>query len=204
MRLSCCFRVVLISGFFCVLSCNVVAQVLIEDQASGQVGEIVVVALNTPTNQIVQSFTPTLSGIGFVQLQTVIAALDPGSLGLTVVVQLREGGSLGPVIAATTPLFLQNLGTEFTPFFFPDNVPLTANQPYYFEPVVLGGGALDVAIKTPGPYDRGNLFLNGGPANPLSDLWFREGLVVPEPGTGVFVLMGLVLLFGWSRRRNRC
>ena len=176
---------------------------LIEDQANGQAGEIAVTSLSTPTNQIVQSFTPALNGIGFVQLQTVIAALAPGSLGVTVVVQLRDNGCLGPVIATTTPLFMQNLGTEFTTFFFPDNVPLTANQPYYFEPVVLGGGALDVANISPSPYDRGNLFVNGA-ANPLSDLWFREGLVVPEPGTVWLALLGAGALVFCRRFGRSC
>jgi hypothetical protein len=117
------------------------AQVLVEDQASGPVGQFVTVAHQIPRESVVQSFTPSQPGIGFIQLQTVISPSVPGG-GVTVEVQLREGGSLGPIIATTLPLFMQNVGTEFTVFYFGENFPITPEREYFLEPIVLGGGQL--------------------------------------------------------------
>jgi len=178
-------------------------QVLIEDQASGVVGEILTDTLLTPNAQLVQSFTPAFGGIGFVQLQTIVGALDPGNVGVTVVVQLREGGSLGPVIATTEPLFLQHLSNEFTTFLFSDNILIIPDVTYFFQPVVLSGGSLAVVEKIASTYTRGDLFVNGSPTGGRSDLWFREGLVaIPERSIVWLALLGAGGVWVGNRRRR--
>jgi hypothetical protein len=114
------------------------------------------------------------------------------------------------VIAISSPLFFQSLSIEYPIFYFSDNIAITANLPYYFQPLVLGGGELDFHMKDLGTYGRGDLFLNGGSANPLADLWFREGVVVPEPAvywlllasTGLLLMHWLVRRDTWPRRAN--
>jgi hypothetical protein len=117
------------------------------------------------------------------------------------VLQLREGGSLGPVIATTQPLFLQNLGSQFTTFLFAANVSITPNQTYYIQPTVEGGGVLSIAFKSPSGYLRGDLISNGL-TDPLADLWFREGLVIPEPAIGWLALLGAGGIWLYNRRRR--
>src|SRR5438046_2638941 len=55
-----------------------------------------------------------------------------------------------------------------------------------------------VGYKGPSTYDRGDLFSNGAPSGAV-DLWFQEGIVVPEPGAGWLLLLGSGL-FVWHRR----
>jgi len=177
------------------------AQVLIIDQASVPDGEILGQGLSVPRASVVQSFTPTFSSIGFVQFQDFVIP-DISSGGVTVFVQLRDGGSLGPVIATTAISFLQNRGTENTVFYFSDNIPITSGREYFVEPVVLGGGSLELLKKSGSSYERGDLYANGIP-NPGEDLWFREGIVVPVPEPGI-VWMGVVGagMLWLSRRRS--
>jgi hypothetical protein len=46
-------------------------------------------------------------------------------------------------------------------------------------------------------YAGGTEFLQGQPGN--NDLWFREGIVVPEAGTWALLVIGCGLLV-WRRR----
>jgi len=48
-------------------------------------------------------------------------------------------------------------------------------------------------------YPGGTVFANGLPVGGMSDVWFREGIVVPEPGTWVLLVVGFGLL-GWRKR----
>jgi len=171
------------------------AQGFIVDQASGTIGENIQNSVILPGTPTVQSFTPSLSAIGFIQLSTFIQATSSGE---TVVINLRQDAYNGPIVSSTDPVFLINKGTAISTFLFPGNVPITRNQVYYFEPVVLSGGNLFLGYKSPSAYDRGQLFGNGLPNN-QGDLWFIDGIVVPEPGTVWMLLFG-GSVFIWHRR----
>jgi len=171
---------------------------LVVDQSSGTLDEIVTVATRLPDNQIAQSFTPLIPAVGFVQLQTSIFAISSGE---TLVVNLRQGSYNGPVVSSTDPVFLMNKITQINAFYFPENVPVTPNQLYFFEPVLLSAGSLDAGYKASSIYDRGEPWVNGGPSGP-GDFWFREGIVVPEPATVWFLLFGSAV-FIWRCRIER-
>ena len=171
------------------------AQGFIVDQASGTPNEITTESTTLPGNATVQSFTPSLSAVGFVQFQTFVSATSSGE---TVMINLRQDAYNGPIVSSTDPVFLMNKGTAISSFLFPGNVPITPNQVYYFEPVVLSAGNWDIGYKSPSGYDRGQLFSNGLPDN-QADLWFIEGIVVPEPGTVWMLLFG-GSMFLWHRR----
>ena len=65
------------------------------DQASGTLDEIVTDATRLPDNQIAQSFTPSLSVVGFVQFSQNVPAFV-GNDQVNFVVNLRQGAYNGP------------------------------------------------------------------------------------------------------------
>ena len=174
---------------------NALSQGLLVDQASGTPNEITTESTTLPGNAIVQSFTPSLSAVGFVQLQTYISAASSGE---TVMINLRQDAYNGPIVRSTDPVFLINKGTAINTFYFSGNVPITQNQVYFFEPMVLSAGNWNIGYK-PSSYDRGDMYSNGTPSGGFVDLWFQEGIVVPEPGTVGLLFLG-TSLFLWQRR----
>ena len=158
---------------------------LVVDQASGSLEESVVNAYLIPENQLVQSFTPSLNAVGFVQLRSLFTS--PQGNTVTVAVNLRQGAYDGPIISSTDPLIIIGFAGVGT-FYFPGNIPVTAGQMYFFEPVLKSAGSVDVGFKDPSSYLGGSLWGNGV-ISQTGDLWFREGIVVPEPST--FSLLGL-------------
>ena len=174
---------------------NALSQGLLVDQASGTVNELIQNSITLPGNATAQSFTPSLSAVGFIQLQAYISAASSGE---TVMINLRQDAYNGPIVSSTDPVFLINKGTAISTFLFPGNIPITPNQVYYFEPLVLSGGNWFVGYK-PSSYDRGDMYSNGTPSGGFVDLWFQEGIVVPEPGTVGLLFLG-TSLFLWYRR----
>jgi hypothetical protein len=172
---------------------NATGQGFIIDQASGDLVEPVVNSVVTPPNDIAQSFTPLLNTVGFVQLRSLVTS-NPSGGTVALVINLREGAYNGPIISSTDPVAIvgsAGLGT----FYFPNNVAVTPGQIYFFQPVVQSPGSLDIGFKDPSPYLSGNLWGNGVPS-PTGDLWFREGIVVPEPGVvWLFLIGGAALLW---------
>src|SRR5439155_17521498 len=158
---------------------------LVVDQASGTLEESVVNAYRMPENQLAQSFTPSFNAVGFVQLRSLLTF--PQGNTVTVAVNLRQGAYDGPIISSTDPLVIIGFADVGT-FYFPGNIPLTAGQMNFFEPMLRSPGSLDVGFKGPSTYSAGDLWINGA-QNLTVDLWFREGTVVPEPS--VFALLGL-------------
>ncbi|PYK97818.1 MAG: hypothetical protein DME19_14845 [Verrucomicrobia bacterium] len=171
-------------------------QGLLVDQASGTIGENIQNSITIPVQPTVQSFMPTLPGIGYIQLSTYIRA---ASSGVTVIINLRHDAYNGPIVSSTDPVIVVNKNTQISAFYFTGNIPVTPNQVYYFEPVVLSGGTWFVGYKGPSTYDRGDLFSNGVPSGGAVDLWFQEGIVVPEPRGVWLLLFGGSVLF-WCRR----
>src|SRR6266480_5860685 len=180
-------------------STRILAQGLIVDQASGTTSEFIQDFTRIPDNQIAQSFTPSLSAVGFVQFSEYISAF-PGNDQVTFVVNLRQGAYNGPILSSTDPVILVNKITQIGTFYYPDNVVVTPGQLYFFEPVLLSAGSMDIGYKSSSTYAGGYPFINGGPSGP-GDFWFREGIVVPEPGAvWLFMFGGAVFL--WRRRIN--
>jgi len=75
---------------------------------------------------------------------------------------------------------------------------VTPGVTYYFQPIIQSGDGFAVYAYNFG-YSGGNTFYNGT-ADSFNDLWFREGIVVPEPSTMALLLAGVGLSV--LRRRN--
>jgi hypothetical protein len=146
-----------------------------------------------------QSFTPTLSSIGFVQFEFI----DPHSgdgVGATVYVNLRADSLSGTILGSTAPVFMPDgfvLGV--TNFFFGASLTLTPGTTYYLQPVLQSGDSNWAILAGAFSYSGGTLFLNGTPDPNGFNAWFREGVLTPEPSPGLLVLLGIAGM--WCTRR---
>lgn len=114
---------------------------------------------------------------------------------------------LGPVLASTDLVFMPdgfgigNGNRGYTNFFFSTPAVVVPGVTYYLQPVVQSGDAWGIVSYNYG-YPGGSIFLQGV-ANPIIDLWFREGIyIVPEPSSALLVLLGGGLV-AWRHRKTR-
>jgi hypothetical protein len=137
-----------------------------------------------------QSFTPTLSSIGFVQFEF----LDPQSgngVGATVYVNLRADSLNGPILGSTDPVSMPDgFSLGVTNFFFGTPVPIIPGTTYYLQPVLEAGEGLWTMMAGPLNYPGGTFFEYGSPDPNGYDAWFREGVLIPEPSSGLLALGG--------------
>ena len=149
-----------------------------------------------------QSFTPSLSAVGFVRFKEF--DVNPGNaLGATLVVNLRSGAINGPIIGTAAPVFLSDGFAGSVNFFFPTAVPVVPNTTYYFQTVVQSGDDWGITVMGD-TYPNGSIISgNTGTVFLGNDLWFREGIyVVPEPSAVSLLFLGGGVV-GWFLRRRR-
>jgi hypothetical protein len=185
----------------CCLACSLAiapkadAQNLIFDQRSGS-DSLVLNGIPVQDNHLIQSFTPEVAAIGFVQFQAVL--YPEGGSSLTRV-NLRQGGTDGQIMARTDSLRIEDNGLFVRTYYFPDNVPIEPGQMYWLDVELqsLAAPALSISFELlyPSSYERGDLYTRGSPS-PGFDLWFREGVVVPEPSSLVLCALGAVVILG--------
>jgi hypothetical protein len=152
-----------------------------------------------------QEFTPALAALDGVHIP--IGPRDPATVA---VVNIRGNTIAGPIIGTSLPGIIGPPGTpenRFIQFDFSDRVPLAPGDLYVIEVKILSGGGEPTfnflpVINNENLYPGGRLITLGNPI-PGSDLAFREGLVVPEPGTVSLLSIGLLGLVGGVVRRRR-
>ena len=133
-----------------------------------------------PSSDLAQSFKPTLSSLGFVELGL------SGPLSGTptrVRVDLRDGGIAGPVIGSAVALIENNISLpvsviDLTRFEFSPPVTVVPGNTYVIDLVHISGGIGIWEVINPGFYPDGGAFADGSPK--VSDFAFRTGLVVPS------------------------
>ena len=146
-------------------------------------GSLVPVNPGTGTGQ---SFTPSLSSVGFIRLMLDDADPTDGA-GATVYINLRSGSILGPIIGTTASVRMLNTFSGPATFLFASPVPLAPATTYYFEAVEQTGGSWDM-YGVGSTYAGGSGFSAGVPT--AGNLWFREGTIVPEPSSAALLLLG--------------
>ena len=151
-----------------------------------------------------QSFTPALNSVRFIRLW--LSGGAPGNgIGSTVFVNLRSDSITGPILSTTDPVFLSDgFGYDvngYPDFVFSTPVPVTPGMTYYFEPILQSGDYMRVFGDAGYGYAGGSMFFQGTPR--VQDLWFREGIIVPEPSTGWLALVGAGLLAWFQRHKRR-
>jgi len=182
------------------------AQGFVYDQQSTNPPSTLGDYLDIQPSPLTQSFTPVLSAIGFVQFELWDV---PNSVnnGATVYVNLWSGSPnihSATLLGSTTPVYMPaGFGSIFagvTNFYFALAIALTPGETYYLQPVVQSGDN-PFDIWDPGnTYPDGQLYDNGLPGQPSVDLWFREGVVVPEPTTLTFAGLSCILAYAFKRR----
>jgi hypothetical protein len=146
-----------------------------------------------------ESFTPSLSTVSFVRLR--LFDINPGSgLGATLVVNLRSTAINGPLLGTTTPVTLTNGFVGSVNFVFASGVPVVPNTTYFLEAVVQSGD--NWGITTLGDTYAGGHAFGGLQPFTASDVWFREGIVVPEPSSVLLLFLGGGTV-AWFARRKR-
>lgn len=144
-----------------------------------------------------QSFTPTLSGIDFIRLMFNDGNLTDG-LGAAIHLELLSGSISGTLIGTTPPITMPNQFRGTASFFFPSTVSLSPGVKYYFQPILDSGGTWNIESGSYF-YPGGNAY-NNGAISGGGQLWFREGIVVPEPSSVALVLLGGAVLALLRRR----
>jgi hypothetical protein len=147
-----------------------------------------------------QSFTPELSSVGFIRLWLANGYLDDTSAA-TVIVNLLANSITGTILSQSEPVVTQS-GTFSAPvdFIFATPVTVTPGVTYYFQPVIQDNDNLYISgTITSDPYAGGTAFRNGQ-AIPTQDLWFREGIVAPEPSPSWLIFLGSGIFF-YARRK---
>jgi hypothetical protein len=143
-----------------------------------------------------QSFTPFLSSIDFIELNL----YDSDSLsqsGATVYLNLRSGSITGSILASTAAVFLPDGFFGTASFSFSSPITVIPGVTYYFQPLIQSGDSMGSYV-TDGSYTGGTAIYQSVPIVDR-DLWFREGIVIPEPGTWVLLVVGCGLL-AWRSR----
>jgi hypothetical protein len=146
-----------------------------------------------------QSFTPSLTAVGFVRLKVGDLTLG-NSLGATLLVNLRSNAINGPILGTTAPVVLSDSFRGSADFLFASAISVIPNATYFFETVVQSGdnwGATEIGDNYPG-----GIFYGGLQPFSAADLWFREGIIVPEPSVILLAIIGAVPLLWFSRKRQ--
>lgn len=137
-----------------------------------------------------QSFTPSLPAVSFIMLKLNDGA-PGGTGGATLWLNLRTESIGGPVIGTTEPLTLADGYSGVATFRFNTAVSLTPESTYFFDVQV--SPSSDPWKVVGGPYNYpGGTEIFGGTTLRGGDLWFREGLAVPEPSTALLFVVGAV------------
>jgi hypothetical protein len=143
-----------------------------------------------PSNQPMgQSFTPSLSSIGFVQLSLYDGDIF-NNLGSTVYVNLRSNSITGTILGSSLPVFMPDSFLNITNFIFSTPIAVVPGVIYYLQPTIQSGSQGWGSMVTDSSYTGGIAFIEGS-AWPGHNLWFREGVIaVPEPSSALLVLLG--------------
>jgi hypothetical protein len=148
-----------------------------------------------------QSFIPALSSVGFVQFQFA-DTLPQDGIGATVCVNLwSDAIGTGTLLGSTTPVYMPDgFYHAVTNFYFSAPISATPGTTYYLQPVQQSGDANWAIVGDYFNYPGGTMYALGAPNPNGLDLWFREGILVPEPSSWVLALLGMAV---WVCIRTR-
>ncbi len=144
-----------------------------------------------------QSFTPSLSSVGFIRLRVTDGVRNNG-IGGTLSVSLRANAINGMLLGTSSSVALSDNFNGSVNFVFPTAVPVTPGIIYYFQATLLSGDDWGLRSLSQSAGDSnyiGGVFYGGNQPFSGADLWFREGIIVPEPTVLTLLVGGCGLMF---------
>ena len=164
----------------------------IYDQQSALEGNSGEGAPGIQSNQLIgQSFTPSLTAVGFIRLYLTDGSFN--GVGATVSINLRANSIGGAILGSTQPVTVPDRFASYSDFLFSTPVDVTPGISYFIQPVLISGDStFGVGARNSFNYSGGTAYFSGQPST-FVDLWFREGIVVPEPSAAALILAGLAM-----------
>jgi len=107
-----------------------------------------------------QSFTPTLSQVGFIRLRLNDGNINNG-LGVTMLLNLCANSVTGSVVATSLPLVMPDNYLGTSDFLFSTPATVTPNDTYFFRLVVQSGDLWQVNLGNSFGYTGGSAYFSG-------------------------------------------
>lgn len=146
-----------------------------------------------------QSFVPALSSVDFVQLY--VSDPNIGGSGVRAYVDLWSGTPTSGTLLGSTPALSIPVGFNSPiDFLFSSPISVTSGNTYYLQLVNSSGDSLDWGFVSSSLYPSGSASVDGTPQG--FNMWFREGIIVPEPSFAALTVLGLIGIC--PTLRNRC
>jgi hypothetical protein len=182
-----------------ILTANIRAQGVIIDQHNDQANprDLAYWTLGVMT-PVGQEFVPTLNAMDFVD--AAFTTREGGFDTITMQVLIHESTITGPVVGASAmdTFSASAFFGGVHRFEFPSTVPLVAGNMYVLDFVQQLPVGNFIGTDPSMAYPGGQMIRGGAPFDGF-DLWFREGVMVPEPSTSLLALVGILLLFTFKR-----
>jgi hypothetical protein len=168
-----------------------------------------------PVIRLGQSFTPSLSGIDFVELRVGRAGSETPT---SVLINLRQDSILGTILGSTETRYVPLGPVSVFTLYFPNQIPLLPGTTYFFDVQVpyttttpngvtgSGGATVDTDSLDNQFNYHGGVAYRGTNALTSYDLWFREGTIVPIPepsSIALFTMGGGLFAFQFWRKTRR-
>lgn len=171
------------------------------DQQSSVDGSYLEGGANIQDSQLFgQSFTPQLSSVGFIRLYIYNGFLG-NETAANIVVNLRSDSLSGAILGTSSVVTIPSGAfAGLVDFTFAVPLSVTPGTTYYFQPVVQNNNNL--GLLQAGYGYAGGTEIFKGVADPNKDLWFREGVIVPEPSSVALLLIGAGVFLRLNQRKR--
>ncbi|MDB6036900.1 MAG: hypothetical protein JWM99_741 [Verrucomicrobiales bacterium] len=142
-----------------------------------------------------QSFTPSFSSIGVVELWLGDNSAGSGDIAVNV----RSGSITGTILGTTASLSYSTTGMY--DFLFSDPIALTPGTKYFLQPFALSGSGVGANLVNSPSFTGGAIY--GGTVHMGFNFWFQEGIVgnVPEPSSAALCIVVVSVLIWHHKKR---
>ena len=147
-----------------------------------------------------QEFTPTLDRMDSLELFINLDGAPLSPTGGSLAIEIRQGGFDGTVIATSPEVQLGPFFQGSVLFRFSDPVSLVPGETYAFQPIPVSGNMNWFANANESPqtgYPSGRLYFDGSFMPDNTDLYFVEGINIPEPAPVMLIVLGFATSWLW-------